>query len=866
MANTTIYPYGTNGQLPSSVGVINDLATGGTENALSAEMGKDIGDYILSNGNPYPEIEQGGLQADGTLLPSTNAYHRKRVRTKDFVQLKGAYTIRINSGYTFSAYYYLSDSESSYDTKAGIWTDELSGNYNGYVRLTIKRGEGEVVAFPSDVVVEIENKDERVSRIERLEDAAFEVSDVVLEQGGFNMIPEYRIMPPTDYYYPKRVRSAGYIKVNGKFVFIGNGDKQIFLYDANKNFVGRAYEAFVQSPVAEYEHVGYVRLLLLRGDKELDCSPADFVAQIKVNINDRVESAEKRLDTIEGCMPNVEFNKEYVGDKITIATNTYAVTDYVSIPNHGNNVVGLEQAMGIYGDYLFVFSYATSTATAYLYKFSTMQLLATLNLPISTYKRPHCNAVSFGRVFNSENSIVPLMYVSQWDFDSQRGCLVYDITLNDDTYNASLVQAILPTNVDTSIRGAGNLDWAVDPFGYIYSIGYYIGNSDSPHTVVGNKTMITKYKLPVIADGSEIVFGDADVLDHFDVPIYTYRQDIITNNGNILMLAGVHSAVEANVPCRLVVIDPTAKMVVSLVSLDEFNEEPEGIGIKDGRLLIGFRNDAKLYRFDFMGNYVGGAIKTANNYLFEKFQGKKVGIIGDSISTYSGWLPSDISGYSGATYAAYYPSGNVNSAAATWWYRMAQILGLNPATDISNCAWSGSKVTGDSTSTSSASAGCSTRRINDLTLRGFTPDIILVYISCNDWRDNVEVGTWAVTDAVPAEGTISTMRAAYALMLNKIHTTYPNARVFCCTNLDDPRRDATQGYPSNNGNGVTTSQWNDNIKEVAEAFGCDVINMHNCGLTYENMANFAVDGGTHPNAAGMAMMARKVASELLFKY
>lgn len=42
MANTTIYPYGTNGQLPSSIGIINDLTTGGADKALSAEMGKRL--------------------------------------------------------------------------------------------------------------------------------------------------------------------------------------------------------------------------------------------------------------------------------------------------------------------------------------------------------------------------------------------------------------------------------------------------------------------------------------------------------------------------------------------------------------------------------------------------------------------------------------------------------------------------------------------------------------------------------------------------------------------------------------------------------------------------------------------------------
>lgn len=42
MANTTIYPFGTDGQLPSSIGIINDLDTGGADKALSAEMGKTL--------------------------------------------------------------------------------------------------------------------------------------------------------------------------------------------------------------------------------------------------------------------------------------------------------------------------------------------------------------------------------------------------------------------------------------------------------------------------------------------------------------------------------------------------------------------------------------------------------------------------------------------------------------------------------------------------------------------------------------------------------------------------------------------------------------------------------------------------------
>ena len=46
MANQTIYPYGTGGSLPADVGIVNDLITGGADKALSAEMGKELGDAL----------------------------------------------------------------------------------------------------------------------------------------------------------------------------------------------------------------------------------------------------------------------------------------------------------------------------------------------------------------------------------------------------------------------------------------------------------------------------------------------------------------------------------------------------------------------------------------------------------------------------------------------------------------------------------------------------------------------------------------------------------------------------------------------------------------------------------------------------
>lgn len=46
MANITVYPYGTGGSLPSSVGIINDLTTGGADKALSAQQGVVLNEKI----------------------------------------------------------------------------------------------------------------------------------------------------------------------------------------------------------------------------------------------------------------------------------------------------------------------------------------------------------------------------------------------------------------------------------------------------------------------------------------------------------------------------------------------------------------------------------------------------------------------------------------------------------------------------------------------------------------------------------------------------------------------------------------------------------------------------------------------------
>lgn len=239
----------------------------------------------------------------------------------------------------------------------------------------------------------------------------------------------------------------------------------------------------------------------------------------------------------------------------------------------------------------------------------------------------------------------------------------------------------------------------------------------------------------------------------------------------------------------------------------------------------------------------------------------RIAIIGDSISTFNGYAPSDSTGYDGVEYSSYYPQGDVKSVENTWWYKTAALLGIS-ANNITNCSWGGSHVTGNSSLTTNASAGCSSRRISDLSYKGEKPDIIICYISCNDWAHDIPIGNWAGSDSIPEEGKVSTLREAYALMLYKIKQAYPESMVICLTNLDDVKRDKTPGWPSNNSNGITVEQWNENIKEVAGVFGCYTIDLQDSGINYNNVLSYTVDRGLHPNKAGMTLIANKVAKEI----
>lgn len=215
------------------------------------------------------------------------------------------------------------------------------------------------------------------------------------------------------------------------------------------------------------------------------------------------------------------------------------------------------------------------------------------------------------------------------------------------------------------------------------------------------------------------------------------------------------------------------------------------------------------------------------------YNGKSLSILGDSISTFSGYIPEGN--------VTYYPTGTVQAVTDTWWKKLIDALGMT--LNVNN-SWSGSRVT---TTAGDTSAGCMTRCQS----LGTTPDVIIVWMGINDFNNEVALGEYDGSTAIPS--TTTTFREAYGIMLNKILTAYPAAEVWVCT-LPQCERNGSEGFPEINGNGVALAAFNKAIRELADAFGVKVLEHNKCGLTYQNMDVYNPDE-LHPNKFGHSLVA-----------
>ncbi len=270
----------------------------------------------------------------------------------------------------------------------------------------------------------------------------------------------------------------------------------------------------------------------------------------------------------------------------------------------------------------------------------------------------------------------------------------------------------------------------------------------------------------------------------------------IKANGDIYFGAGVPQQIIDYITSHIDILEETLETLIatkvdkvegkSLVNSEyangvSYTENPEFVCVKtdnEGKILWAIKTDGGIY-------YGAGIPQQVIDYINEKiaelsldeyedivdflgsiinkqpiFSKKKVSIIGDSISTFAGYIPIG--------YSSWYPhegdrSSDVVSVNDTWWEKL--IDATNSTLEV-NASWSGSRVT----------TLANVPNFDDRVSVIGNPEVIIIALGTNDSSNNVEIGD---IDFNADSYDLTKFAPAYIKGLQDTLATYPNARIIC---------------------------------------------------------------------------------------
>ncbi|MBQ5739197.1 MAG: SGNH/GDSL hydrolase family protein [Oscillospiraceae bacterium] len=248
------------------------------------------------------------------------------------------------------------------------------------------------------------------------------------------------------------------------------------------------------------------------------------------------------------------------------------------------------------------------------------------------------------------------------------------------------------------------------------------------------------------------------------------------------------------------------------------------------------------------------------------FAGKKVSVLGDSISTYTGvsndaTMNSTIGGN-----AIYYTAGKLGVYRSdTWWQQGIDLLDMEL---LVNNSWSGSAIHTDRAGKAAYKERCV--QLHD-DIDKVDPDIIWSFLGTNDfsWYTTSKWGTVEAInfDTLIVKGasgytyaTPTTVYEAYAIMLHKMTQRYPEADIYVMSLLS--RRDPV--LPSNYVDNGQPTAINAGIKKLVEKMGCTFVDLER--RITKDPADFDLcigDQKVHPNPIGHDRITEAVLSAML---
>lgn len=287
----------------------------------------------------------------------------------------------------------------------------------------------------------------------------------------------------------------------------------------------------------------------------------------------------------------------------------------------------------------------------------------------------------------------------------------------------------------------------------------------------------------------------------------------------------------------------------SVLTVDETEGADLEVQDAEGHVLVAFADGGIKTKY-FDSSYIQRVIS--------RYRGKRLSILGDSLSTYG--VP-DATNEDGTYCYSYYPnascrySENGNDSIKfdvndTYWMRLINATGMRLGI---NDSYRGTRVSGTNNALSLQT------RIDHLKENGL-PNVILVLGGGNDAGNNVEIGTFNTenpknyTDEEIAALPVTTFADAYRTMLIRLMKTYPLSEIVV----------VLPTYVSSYYTIDRLDLYAEVIKEACDFFGIKWIDARCTGINVFNYTHYLTADNIHPNAEGMRLIFEKIYRQLIF--
>lgn len=248
-----------------------------------------------------------------------------------------------------------------------------------------------------------------------------------------------------------------------------------------------------------------------------------------------------------------------------------------------------------------------------------------------------------------------------------------------------------------------------------------------------------------------------------------------------------------------------------------------------------------------------------------ELKGKYISILGHSIDSYAGVSNDTNANTTIGNNSCTYPNTFSLTQGDMWWSQVIKDKGMNLLVCNASSGAAVSYDTGDGGIIKKGSDDARALQLHDDNGENAdtAPDIIAITLGINDFRSGQGIGTFDTsawdticqTKAYPVSGVFADN---YAIMLHKITTKYPNAKVFVF-NIFESNETLCNTR-------TNLQEYNEMIATIAAYFKVTVVDAYNdTGINRANANEYTFDG-LHFNALGMKKYAKAFEIALMEKF